>query len=97
MPFGISSASEHFQKWMNEILSGLPGVAFLIDDILVYGSTHEEHDKYLQATLECIQSAGVTLNKEKCEFDKTTIKFLGHIITPEGISPNPSKITAVKI
>ena len=42
------------------------------------------------------QSAGATLNKEKCEFGKTTIKFLGHIITPEGISPDPSKTTAVK-
>ena len=36
-------------------------------------------------------SAGVTLNKEKCEFGKTTIKFLGHIISPEGISPGPQK------
>jgi len=39
MPFGISSAPEHFQKRMNEILSGLPGVVYLIDDILVYSST----------------------------------------------------------
>ena len=96
MPFGISSAPEHFQKRMNEILSGLPGVVCLIDDVLVYGSTQEEHDKHLQAALERIQSAGATLNKEKCEFGKTTIKFLGHIITPEGISPDPSKTTAVK-
>ena len=96
MPFGISSAPEHFQKRMNEILSGFPGVVCLIDDVLVYGSTQEEHDKHLQAALECIQSAGATLNKEKCEFGKTTIKFLGHIITLEGISPDPSKTTAVK-
>ena len=96
MPFGISSAPEHFQKRMNEILSDLPGVVCLIDDVLVYGSTEAEHDKHLQAVLEQIQSAGVTLNKEKCEFSKTTIKFLGHIITPEGISPDPHKTTAVK-
>ena len=97
MPFGISSAPEHFQKRMNEILSGLPGVVCLIDDVLIYGSIQEEHDKHLQAVLERIQSAGATLNKEKCEFGKTTIKFLGHIITPEGISPDPSKTTAVKV
>jgi len=96
MPFGISSAPEHFQKRMNEILSGLPGVVCLIDDILVYGSTPAEHDKHLQAVLEQIQSAGATLNKEKCEFGKTTIKFLGHIIAPEGILPDPQKTVAVK-
>ena len=60
MPFGISSAPEHFQKQMNEILSGLPGVVCLIDDVLVYGSIQEEHDKHLQAVLERIQSAGAT-------------------------------------
>ena len=83
IPFGLSSAPEHFQKRMNEILSGFPGVVCLIDDILIHGSTQEEHHKHLQAALECIQSAGATLNKEKCEFSKATIKFLGHIITPK--------------
>ena len=47
---------------MNEILSDLPGVVCLIDDVLVYGSTEAEHDKHLQTVLEQIQSAGVTLN-----------------------------------
>ena len=96
MPFRISSVPEHFQKRMNEILKDLPGVVCLIDDVLVYGSTEAEHDKHLQAVFEQMQSAGVTLNKEKCEFGKTTIKFLGHIITPEGISPDPHKTTTVK-
>ena len=82
---------------MNEILSGLPGVVCLIDDILIYGSTQEEHNKRLQAAFECIQSAGATLNKENCEFSKVTIKFLGHIITPEGISPDLSKTTDGKV
>ena len=83
MPFGNSSAPEHFQKQINEILSGLPGVLCLIDDMLIYGSTQEEHNKCLQAAFEHIQSAGATLNKEKCKFSKATIKFLGHIITPD--------------
>ena len=100
MPFGISSAPEHFQKRINEILSGLPGVMCLIDDILIHGNTQEEHDKHLQAALECIQLASAILNKEKYEFSKasikSSIKFLGHIITPEGIFPDPSKTTAVK-
>ena len=58
MPIGIFSAPDHLQKCMNEILSGLPDIAYLINDILVYGSTLAEHDKHLQAILEWIQSAG---------------------------------------
>ena len=55
MLFGISSAPEQFQKQINEILSDLPGVVCLIDDILTYdNSTQAEHDKHLQAALEHI-------------------------------------------
>ena len=95
MPFGISSAPEHFQCRMNKILSGLPGVLYLIDDILAYGNSTQEHDNRLEATLNRIQSAGITLNKAKCEFGKGTIKFLGHMINSDGISADPQKIEAI--
>ena len=66
MPIGIFSAPDHLQKCMNEILSGLPDIAYLINDILVYGSTLAEHDKHLQAILEWIQSAGArSVNSSK--------------------------------
>ena len=61
---------------MNEILSGLPGIVCLIDYILIHGSTQEENDKCIQAALERIQSAGATLNADKYEFSKATIKIL---------------------
>ena len=76
IPFGSSSAPEQFQKQMNEILSGLPGIVCLIDYVLIHGSTQEENDKRIQAALERIQSAGATLNKDKYEFSKATIRFL---------------------
>jgi len=79
MPFCISSAPEHFQKCMNKILDGLSGIVCLIDDILVHGTSQAEHDKHLEAVLKCIQSASITLKKEKCEFGKETIKLLGHV------------------
>ena len=89
MPFGISSAPEHFQKRMNEIIDGLPGVLCLMDDVLVYGSNQHEHDTHLHAVLTRIQNAGITLNKNKCEFAKNSITFLGHVINSEGVSPDP--------
>ena len=95
MPFGISSAPEHFQKRMSTILSGLDGVLCLMDDILVFAKDEVEHDRRLKEVLQRIQTAGVTLNPEKCEFRKRQLKFLGHIIDENGISPDPDKISAI--
>ena len=79
MPLGITSAPEHFQHRMSEILQGLDGVVCLMDDILVHGKTEQEHDQNLISVLGWIQSAGVTLNEEKSLFGKKLIKFLGQL------------------
>jgi len=88
LPFGISSAPELFQE-------GLDGVLCLIDDVLIFGSSKEEHDARLSAVLQRIEKAGATLNKEKCLFRQTKIKFLGHIIDQDGIHPDPDKTSAI--
>ena len=96
LPFGISSAPEHFQCAMNKVIAGLEGVVCLMDDTLVFGRSKEEHDKRLLATLQRIQAAGLTLNKEKCIFSSTRLKFLGHIIDKDGISADPDKTAAIR-
>ena len=63
LPFGITSAPEHFQRHMSEALQGLSGVVCMMDDILVHGRTKEEHDKRLTKVLQRLQGTGVTLNK----------------------------------
>ena len=95
MPFGISSAPEHFQKRMSAILSGLSGVLCLMDDIPIFGRDEKEHDERLTGVLKRIQSAGATLNPDKCEFRKKQLKFLGHIIDENGIRADPEKISAI--
>ncbi|UYV60823.1 K02A2.6-like [Cordylochernes scorpioides] len=85
LPFGISSAPEIFQKRMGQILEGLEGTLCHMDDIMVYGSCQEEHDKRLETVLTRVSKSGLTLNKDKCKFAVTTIKFLGHQIGPNGI------------
>ena len=94
LPFGISSTPELFQKRMSILLEGLSGVVCLMDDVLVVGSSQQEHDERLVKVLERVQSAGVTLNAEKCELGKTSLKFLGHCIDKNGVSADPEK-TAV--
>ena len=96
LPFGITSAPEHFQRRMSEILQGLNGVVCLVDDILVYGTTQEEHDTHLMAALQKIKEAGLTLSKDKCEFNQTHIKYLGQQIDKTGVRPDPDKVHAIQ-
>ena len=96
LPFGISSAPEHFQKRMSRILSGLEGVLCQMDDVLVFGKDQSEHDQRLTAVLERIEAAGATLNPEKCEFGRSELKFLGHVVNGDGIHADPDKTSAIR-
>ena len=96
LPFGITSAPEHFQHRMSEILQGLNGVVCLVDDILVYGTTQEEHDTHLMEALQKIKEAGLTLSKDKCEFNQTHIKYVGQQIDKTGVHPDPDKVHAIQ-
>ena len=95
LPFGITSAPEHFQRRMSEVLHGQDGALCLIDDILVYGKTSEEHDRRLRAVLKRIERAGITLNLQKCEFHCSRMAFVGHIIDYSGIHSDPGKVSAI--
>ena len=77
------------------MLSGLPGVLCLLDDVLVFGKNQTEHDAHLEAVLKLIESAGVTLKPSKCEFSKSELKFLGHIINNQGVKADPAKTKAI--
>ena len=93
LPFGITSAPELFQRCMSTILSGLPGVLCLMDDVLIFGKSQAKHDDRLKEVLKRIESTGVTLNLSKCEF--SNLKFLGHIINKDGLKADPAKIRAI--
>ena len=97
LPFGVSCASELFQRRMAVILEGLEGVLCLVDDVLVFGSDQQEHDRRLRGLLERVNKARVTLNAEKCAFSRKEIKFLGHVVNHRGVHPDPDKTTAIQM
>ena len=97
LPFGITSAPEYFQKRMSEILSGLEGVICMMDDILVHGHNQQEHDQRLMTVLEHLKQAKLTLNRDKCSFSVSSVKFLGHVIDSSGIHPDPQKLEAIQL
>ena len=96
LPFGITSVPEYFQKKMAEVLRDCDGVVCLMDDILIYGRSQEEHHARSVVVLERLRKEGVTLNKDKCQFVIIRIKFLGQVLNKKGISPDPDKVQAIR-
>ena len=95
LPFGINAASEIFQEAIRELLTGLPGCKSISDDIIVFGKGQEEHNKNLRDVLQRLKENNLRLNKDKCEFSKTEIKFYGHIFSAVGVRPDPKKVDAI--
>ena len=95
LPFGISSAPEHFQRRMSAILEGIDGVLCQMDDILILGATQNQHDERIREMLRRLQKENVTLNAKKCQFSVQEVKFLGQTINESGISPDQDKVKAI--
>ena len=93
--FGLSSAPSAFQKTMSSILCGLDGVQCYLDDVVVYGKTQEEHDRNLKAVYERLQKHKVQLNRKKCKESVSSLKFLGHTISDQGIKMDESQIQSI--
>lgn len=96
LPFGVATAVAIFQRYMEELLAGLPMVHVYLDDIIVGGRTEEEHHRNLRAVLNRIQEDGVRLSKDKCAFGVSEVVFLGYRIDSQGIYPTEEKVKALK-
>lgn len=94
--FGISSAAEVFQNAICQTLQGISGVKTLSDDTIVHGKTQADHDNSLRAVFQRLKERGLTLNRNKCEFNKSRLEFFGFIFSAGGISPDPKKVAALQ-
>nr|XP_022295054.1 uncharacterized protein K02A2.6-like [Crassostrea virginica] len=95
LPFGISSAPEVFSKRVQEMFSDLTGVECIVDDILVWGETTAEHDSRVQQMLQRCREMNFKLNKSKVEYRVPEVKYVGHLITNNGIKVDPEKVRAI--
>lgn len=97
MPFGLATAPSTFQRAINSVLSPILGKHALayLDDVVIYSSSFEESLDHLE-TLHLLVQAGFRLNVQKCRFAVNTLpKFLGFLVTPQGILPDPEKAKAI--
>ena len=97
LPFGLANAPAHFQRAIAHLFHGLAWEQCLIylDDIIVFASTFEEHLSRLQNVFDRLRKGNLQLKASKCSFGLKEVPYLGHIVSPDGIRPNPRKVKAI--
>ncbi|KAL9987206.1 hypothetical protein ACROYT_G001477 [Oculina patagonica] len=96
MPFGINSAPVIFQKRMTQAFEDLSGVKTIADDILIWGRNEGEHNHRLEQVLERSRKVGLKLNRSKKNILTAEVPYIGHVLTSNGLKPDPSKVRAVE-
>ena len=98
MPFGLCNAPATYQRLMNLLLAGLTWQSCLvyIDDIIIFSADFATHRRDLEEVLQRLIRAGFLLKGKKCRFAVDRVEYLGHIVTPQGISPDPAKIAKLR-
>jgi hypothetical protein len=98
MPFGLTNAPATCQALLNNMLrTHLDRIVIVyLDDILIYSSSIEQHQRDVKTVLQCLQQAGLRLNPDKCEFHRTSVEFLGYVVSTNGIGMSSNKIQAIR-
>ena len=98
MPFGLCNAPATFERLMEQVLAGLPTTVALLylDDILVPGRTFRPQMDNLQMVFRRLREANLKLNPRKCNLFQKEVKYLGHVVSAKGVSPDPEKVEAIQ-
>ena len=101
LPFGVKTASKIFQAGMDKLIHGMdgkapiPNTACIVDDICTTGANPQQHFDNLAELLYRLFAAGLKLNKKKCKFYQSSVKFLGKIVDKDGVKIDNSTISAI--
>ena len=96
VPFGLAQAPAYFQLLMNKVLKGLKFTMMYLEDIIIFSRDELQHLKHLEIVFSHLREAGLKMKHSKCDFFKSEIHYLGHLISPEGISPLPNKLDSIR-
>ena len=96
-PFGLSQAPAYFQLLIDKVLMGCSSFAMgYLDDIIIFSKNELEHLKHLEEIFTRLERFGQKMKREKCDFFKRHIQYLGHLITEEGFTPLPEKLESIR-
>ena len=94
MPFGLCNGPATFQRLMNLLLVGIQWSSCLVylDDLIVVGKSFEDHLRHLAQVFQRLREAKLRLQVKKCFLCRESVQFLGHVVSPDGVAADPSKI-----
>ena len=95
LPYGIKLAPELWQRTMHELVAGLRGVEVIADDFIIFGTSESDHDANLRAFLRRAEERSLRLNPEKFKFKVRSVKWMGHILSDQGLKADPDRIKAM--
>lgn len=97
LPQGLTNSLVTFQRTMEMVIAGinLEEVIAFLDNLIIFSDTLEQHEERLMKVLDRLSQFGLKLSPSKCKFFQTAVKYLGHVISVDGVQPDPEKITAV--
>ena len=95
VPFGLAQAPSYFQQLMNQVLQGLDFAIAYLDDIVIFSNNEVEHLQHLETVFKRLHNAGLKLKESKCDFFRSQIHYLGHMLLAEGIQPLPEKLDSI--
>lgn len=98
MPMGLTNSPATFQRMMELVLRGLPWQVCMVylDDVLIFSPTFDDHMVSLREVFSRIQAAGLKLNPKKCHLVRDHVVFLGHVVSPHGLQPDPRNTDKVR-
>nr|CAX83701.1 pol polyprotei [Schistosoma japonicum] len=96
MPFGLRNAAQTFQRFMDNLLRDMPFAQGYIDDLLIASPDLKSHEQHVRAVLGRLNQNGMNIHQSKCVFGVETLEFLGHTISPEGITPIKQEVDTIK-
>ncbi|XP_073500632.1 uncharacterized protein [Phyllobates terribilis] len=98
MPFGLCNAPGTFQRLMECCLGhrNFETVLLYLDDVIVYSTTYKDHLKHLAEVFDALASYGLKVKPSKCHLLKPKVQYLGHVVSADGVAPDPDKITMIK-
>ena len=94
--FGLRNSGATFQRMMDSIFGDLPNVLVYIDDLLIFSDNIQEHEHHLRETLTRLQRNGLIVRQDKCVFAASTVEFLGHQVSANGLRPLQSKVSVIQ-
>lgn len=97
MPFGLRNAPSTFQRLIDKFRVSLSQIKLLayLDDLIVFSASYQQHISDLREVFTKMRDYNFVINRDKCQFGCTSIKYLGHLITSEGLQVDPEKVAAI--